>query len=98
MVWQGKEKVGNIFSFEFPYKIAGEMRLGFYGCCPSTACKGKEQEKDMKQTEEEEDICRRTLKDAEETTGMDPGYKYHFGLAMCEPFLPRPTHYLSSRH
>lgn len=38
----------------------------------------------MKQTEEEEDLCRRMLKEAEETTGMDPGNKYYLGLAMCE--------------
>lgn len=29
MVWQEEEKVGRIFSFGFPWEVAGEMRLRF---------------------------------------------------------------------
>lgn len=52
MVWQEEEKVGSIFSFEFPWEVAGEMRLRFTAVFTEHhAGKGEERNRRKKRTD-----------------------------------------------
>lgn len=72
-VVDGREKVGNIFSFGVPWKIAVEMRLCFMAVIQAqNAVDRRDREKETGSGQQKQDSCKCSMRDAGKTTRADP--------------------------
>lgn len=75
----GREKVGNIFSFGVPWKIAVEMRLCFMAVIQAqNAADRRDREEETGSGQQKQDLCKCSMTDAGETARTDPMRKDAF--------------------
>lgn len=77
----GREKVGNIFSFGVPWKIAVEMRLCFMAVIQAqNAADRRDREEETGSGQQKQDWCNCSMTDAGETARTDPMRQDVFGV------------------